>query len=123
MGTVIIVIVLILCVIFAIYSSRKHFKGQGGCCGGDADNGDKNVEAKKMLDHVVMTKIIHIEGMHCDNCKNSVERSLNHIDGVSAQVNLKRKQAIVQMNHAVEDETLIFAVRRIGFEVTGIETQ
>ena len=34
--------------------------------------------------------------MHCENCKNSIERSVNIIDGASCQVNLKKKQKGIQ---------------------------
>lgn len=37
MSTVIICIVLALIIIFAIVNSAKHFRGEGGCCGGGSD--------------------------------------------------------------------------------------
>ena len=35
-------------------------------------------------------KVIQIEGMHCDHCKQSVTSELNKIDGVAAKVKLKK---------------------------------
>ena len=37
MSTVIICIALALIIIFAIVNSAKHFRGEGGCCGGGSD--------------------------------------------------------------------------------------
>ena len=37
MGTIIIIAVLVVLVLFAFRGSFAHFKGEGGCCGGDND--------------------------------------------------------------------------------------
>ena len=62
-----------------------------------------------------------IEGMHCENCKNTVEKYINQIDGASAQVNLKKNIAVVQLDRPVDDTDLRTAVARAGFTVAGIE--
>lgn len=38
MGTIIIIAVLIVIVAAAVISSKKHFKGEGGCCGRGSDS-------------------------------------------------------------------------------------
>jgi copper chaperone len=76
---------------------------------------------KKLAGEVIATKIIRIEGMHCENCKNTVEKYINQIDGASAQVNLKKNIAVVQLDRPVEDTDLRTAVARAGFTVVGIE--
>lgn len=120
MGTIIIILILAVVVIFALKDSVKHFKGQGGCCGGGEDI---KSEKKKLSGAKVAEKIIHIEGMHCENCKNSVERHINQIDGAVAKVNLHKKIAVVSMDRDVTDEELTKAVERADFTVTGIETK
>ena len=85
-STIGVVVVLLIVVVLAIRASRKHMKGDGGCGGG----GGTLAEPEKKLDGPILgRKILHIEGMHCDNCKNSVERAINRIDGASCKVNLK----------------------------------
>ena len=37
MGTIIIIAVLVVLVLFAFRGSFAHFKGEGGCCGGGGD--------------------------------------------------------------------------------------
>lgn len=98
MGTAIIIGILAIIVVIAVISSVKHMKGEGGCCGG---GGDTVAEEKKTLDNpVIAVKTVDIEGMHCENCKNSIERSVNKID----------------------DADIRIAIERLDFKVTGITT-
>ncbi len=118
MGTTVILIIVIIIAVFAVRSSFKHMKGEGGCCGGGSDDKPK----KKILDGTkIGEKIIHIEGMHCDHCKNSVEKSINQIDGAVAKVNLKKNIAVVSVDREIDGEDLEFAVRRAGFKTINIE--
>lgn len=118
MGTIIIIAVLVVLVLFAFRGSFAHFKGEGGCCGGG--DSEPKQKKKKLDGEVIATKIISIEGMHCENCKNTVEKHINQIDGASAQVNLKKNIAVVQLDRPVEDADLRTAVARAGFTVNSI---
>jgi copper chaperone CopZ len=51
-------------------------------------------------------KTMVIEGMSCAHCKMRVEKALNAIRGVSAQVDLEKKTASLVLSEAVDDETL-----------------
>ena len=118
MGTAIIIGILAVIVVIAVISSVKHMKGEGGCCGGGGDP-----EEKKILDNpVIAVKTVDIEGMHCENCKNSIERSVNKIDGASCQVNLKKKQATIEVDREIDDADIRIAIERLDFKVTGITT-
>lgn len=120
MGTVIIIGILAIIVVIAVISSVKHMKGEGGCCGG---GGDTVAEEKKTLDNpVIAVKTVDIEGMHCENRKNSIERSVNKIDGASCQVNLKKKQATIEVDREIDDADIRIAIERLDFKVTGITT-
>ncbi|MBO5145758.1 MAG: heavy-metal-associated domain-containing protein [Lachnospiraceae bacterium] len=118
MGNVIIIAILAVIVIFAIRGTIKHSKGEGGCCGG---GGTAIAEHKELDGNVVKQKMIQIEGMHCENCKNSIERSINKIEGAAADVNLKKKQCIVSMDREISDEELRIAVERLDFKVLEIK--
>lgn len=117
MGTYIVIAGLVVIVGLALTNSVKHFKGEGGCCGG----GGEIKENKKLKGKITAQKIISIEGMHCDHCKNAVERQINKIDGAAARVSLKKKIAVVSLEKYIPDEELIQAVERADFKVTGIE--
>lgn len=67
-----------------------------------------------------MKKLITIEGMSCEHCRAAAEKALNAIDGVSAKVDLKKKQAAVTLKSDVSDEVLKNAVSEAGFEAVGI---
>ena len=65
-------------------------------------------------------KII-IEGMMCNHCTNFVKKTLNAIEGVSAEVSLEDKAAYVTLTQDVSKETLTAAIVDAGYEVVSIE--
>ena len=65
-----------------------------------------------------MQKILKIEGMSCSHCSARVESALNAIDGVRANVDLKKKRATVEGD--VADDVLVKAVEDAGYHVKKI---
>lgn len=118
MGTAVILVVLVIIVVFAVRSGIKHGKGEGGCCGG---GGSVKEEKKVLTGDIIATKIVSIEGMHCENCKNSIEHQINRIDGASCEVNLKKKIAIIKMDKPVDDDTIRRTIERLDFKVLDIK--
>ena len=118
MGTIIVAALIVIIAFFAFRSSRRHLKGEGGCCGG----GDPVAEPPKELENpAIGKKIVHIEGMRCENCKNSVERSVNRMEGAACRVNLKKDLAEVSYDRPLDEDALRFAIERLDFTVTAIE--
>lgn len=70
---------------------------------------------------VVAKKIMHIEGMHCEKCKNRVENAINRIDGAVAKVNLKKNIAEINMTKEIADDILSSAVEYEDYKVIEIE--
>jgi len=68
-----------------------------------------------------MEKVIRIEGMSCEHCKMRVEKALNALEGVQAEVNLVEKSARVSLAKDMADEVLKQAVEEAGYEVVAIE--
>ena len=120
MKTVITVIVIVAILVFALKGSVKHMKGEGDCCGGGSGNKPKKVKAKHLDDPVIGQITLHIEGMTCEHCVNRVAEALNSIDGVSAKVNLHKKNATVSFDRPVEEETLCRAVEKTGYRVLSV---
>ena len=117
MSNFLIVVGLVIILLVSLRGSIKHFKGEGGCCGG---GGSSVKEPDKKLDGpVIKTKVFKIEGMHCENCVNRVKRAINRIDGVSAKVNLRRKEAVVSYDREVDDEAFVRDVEALGYKVRG----
>lgn len=120
MKTVITVIVIVAILVFALKGSIKHMKGEGDCCGGGSGNKPKKVKAKHLEDPVIGQITLHIEGMTCEHCVNRVAEALNNIDGVSAKVNLHKKNAAVSFDRPVEEETLCSVVEKAGYRVLSV---
>lgn len=120
MKTVITVIVIVAILVFALKGSVKHMKGEGDCCGGGSGNKSKKVKAKHLEDPVIGQITLHIEGMTCEHCVNRVAEALNSIDGVSAKVNLHKKNATVSFDRPVEEETLCSTVEKAGYRVLSV---
>lgn len=67
-----------------------------------------------------MKKVIKINGMSCGHCQARVEKALASLDGVSAKVDLKKKQATVDFSSDITDEMLKDTVTEAGYEVVSI---
>lgn len=115
MENIIIIGIIVILILIGINSGMKHFKGQGGCCGGGSD-----YVSKKKLKNVVAKKIVIVNGMTCEHCKARVERAINDMEGMVAKVNLKKKEVVVSMENEVSDEMIKNAIEKAGYEVEGI---
>ena len=119
-GTIAIIAVIAAILLIAVFSALKHFKGKGGCCGGGG--GEIAEEKKTLTEPIIMTKLLRIDGMHCINCKNSIERRLNRLDGVLCEVNLETGTAEVKLSREISDKELSFIIAQLDFTVTEIVT-
>lgn len=113
MENYIIIAILVLAVGFGSISAIKHFKGQGGCCGGGSYK-----PKKKKLKHVLYQKTFKVEGMHCDHCKNRVEEVVNDMKGLAGTVHLKNGELTVSYEEEVDDEVIKARLERAGYTVT-----
>ena len=118
--TILIVAVIAVLVIVGLKETIKHAKGEGACCGGGNTASDE--EPTVILSGKIVTRMnVYIDDMHCMNCKNSVTRSLQKLDQVSAKVDLKKNMAYVESTRNVGDDEITFAIERLDFNVTRIE--
>ena len=113
----IIIAIVAALIVVGILSGKKHFKGEGGCCGGG--NAPEPIPEKK-LGNVIGTKIVLVDGMTCEHCKNWVEKSINNIDGAAGKVNLKKSEAVVLMEREVSDAEIRAAIENAGYKVREI---
>lgn len=68
-----------------------------------------------------MMYTMKIEGMMCAHCQAAVNKALNGMPGVKAEVNLEKKEAYVEAEASVTKEALSQAVVDAGYEVVSIE--
>ncbi len=116
-GNWIAIVIIVIILIPAIRTTVKHMKGEGDCCGGP-----KEKVPKKKIDGPKLRELtVHIEGMHCQNCKNRIEKHLNELDGVICKVNLNKKIAVVSLYQEVEESVIKETIEKLDFTVVGIE--
>ncbi len=75
------------------------------------------IEIQEEKDMITMK----IEGMMCMHCHARVTKVLNAFEGVSAEVDLEKGEARIEIAGDVSVDTLRQAVIDAGYEVTGIE--
>ncbi|MDR2427137.1 MAG: cation transporter [Endomicrobium sp.] len=69
-----------------------------------------------------MKKVIKIEGMSCGHCSVTVTKALKFLNGVNnVEVNLKSKEALVDVDESAADDKLCNAVEEVGYEVVNIK--
>ena len=72
--------------------------------------------------HKKIRKIVTIEGMMCNHCKNKVESSLKELENVTkVKVNLANKKAEIYSNAVISDEDIKKTITNLGYQVTSIE--
>lgn len=116
MENIIIIGIVVVMIFFGIRSGMKHFRGEGGCCGGSAPV----KKQKKKLDKVIAQKVVVVEGMTCEHCKNRVEKCINEIDGAAAKVNLKKGEVVVFLAKDVSDDQIRMVIEKAGYGVVEI---
>lgn len=68
-----------------------------------------------------MKKQINIDGMSCSHCVKHVTEALEELKGVtSVNVSLEDKNAVIEAENDIDDETLKAAVEDAGYDVTSI---
>ena len=66
-----------------------------------------------------MKRLLKVEGMMCEHCVKHVTDALMSVPGVTkADVNLKKKGALVDCSEEVTNEALVAAVKEAGYEAT-----
>ncbi len=113
-SNIIAILILILICSFAISGSIKHFKGEGGCCGGSSVVKEPD---KKLDKPVIGKRTFFVEGMHCENCRNRIKRTINSIDGASCKVNLRKGRVDIEFDREIDDDVFIKAIEDLDFHV------
>ena len=66
-------------------------------------------------------KVVTIEGMMCEHCKNKVETSLSSIDNVSkVKVNLKDKTATIYSTASINNEDIKKIIKKLDYQIISI---
>lgn len=81
------------------------------------ENINKNDREEKQMKTITLI----IEGMMCQNCRSHVDKALNGISGVAANVSLEEKKAVCTVEDGVSADTLKAAVEDAGYTVISVE--
>ena len=66
-------------------------------------------------------KVVTIEGMMCEHCKNKVETSLSSINNVSkVKVNLKDKTATIYSTASINNEDIKKIIKKLDYQIISI---
>ena len=66
-------------------------------------------------------KVITIEGMMCEHCKEKVEKSLLELNGITkVKVSLKDKTATIYSSVSIPDKDITNAINKLDYKVTSI---
>ena len=121
-GNWIAIVIIVIILIPAIRTTVKHMKGEGDCCGGPKEKVPKKKVPKKKMDGPKLRELtVHIEGMHCQNCKNRIEKHVNELDGVICKVKLNKKIAVVSLYKDVDESLIKDTIEKLDFTVVGME--
>ncbi len=82
------------------------------------NHNDENVIAERTE---TMKKTIFIDGMMCHHCTGRVEKLLNSMEGITAEVSLEDKCAYITISKEYSDADLISAIENEGYTVTEIK--
>lgn len=115
MENVILIVLLTAAVAVGIWYTIRHFKGEGGCCGGGSYR-----PRKKKLSHVMGEKTFRVEGMHCEHCKARVEEAVNDIHGAAGRADWKKGLLTVLYSQPVDDGQIKQRVEKAGYRITGV---
>lgn len=115
MSTVIVLLVLIVAIIFALHSSRQHFRGEGDCCGGAHDS-----KAEKCLHLVVEKRRVLISGIRCQGCQAKIKDAINRVPYLSCQ-EITDQQALIIASLKIDDEEIKNIIENMGYKVIKME--
>ena len=89
---------------------------------------DLNIEASVLTNNEskiepLETVVLHIEGMTCDSCTNSIKHALSKLSGIKeVSISLKDKKAVVKhFPSGIKREEVRDAIDDIGFDATLLE--
>ncbi len=106
----ILIVILVAAAVAALVPTLRHFRGQGGCCGG----GDYKVKRKK-LKTVLYTHTFAVSGMHCAHCQGRVEEIINDMEGLAGRVDLQHGTLTISYSRDVPTEQIAPRLQRAGY--------
>jgi len=111
-STLIVILFLIVIIGMTFAGFIKRFFSKQTCCGTE-----KVRRKRKKLKNVAGSVVFHVDGMHCNHCKASVEEAVNKLDGLAGKVSLEKKtlEVLFEDGVTVDCDAVISTLGELGF--------
>ena len=120
-GTVVVLIILAIVIVFAVMGIVKRIRYGSSCCG-EKDPGPSKVKVKdKNKSHYPYTYFLQVDGMHCSGCVRKIENEFNAKDGMWAKASLEKKQVKLLSKFTVDKSMASKIVSDAGFTMLSCE--
>lgn len=104
--------------------SAEALKDAVEACGFDAEVASSVCEAGSGSDGAKFVTKVHVDGMTCSNCTQSITQEVEKLPGVdSVVVSLITQEAVVQHDSSVRAETLQQTIEDCGFDAFVVDTK
>ncbi len=117
----VIIVVLGVIVFFAVKNTIKRFQGDCGCGGGGSSIVMREPQDTNPKNYQFVADFT-VEGMHCQNCENRIQNTINSLNGAWAKkVQQKKNSAFVLLKSEALAEDVKRAVEKTGYPVTNVK--
>jgi len=77
----------------------------------------------ELISQTLISQTYAVSGMTCSSCVNSIERTLNDIEGVKASVNFASETVHILTTSEIKAEVIIKAIKSAGYSASLLEDQ
>lgn len=77
----------------------------------------------ELISQTLISQTFAVSGMTCSSCVNSIERTLNDIEGVKASVNFASETVHILTTSEIKAEVIIKAIKSAGYSASLLEDQ
>ncbi len=115
MGNAVIIVLLVLVIGLAVYSTVRRIRYGSSCCG-EHDPAEKKIKvADTNIHNYPYTYTLKVDGMHCANCARRVENALNRLEGRWAVADVGKKTVLLRSKCEESESELGSIIASAGY--------
>ena len=120
-GTIAVITILIIVVVFAVFGLIKRIKYGSSCCG-EKDSLPAKVKVKdKNKRNYPYSYVLDVDGMHCSGCVRKIENEFNSHEGMWAKASVEKKEVSLLSKAPIDEKTAGMIVSKAGFTMLSIK--
>ncbi|NPD32513.1 heavy-metal-associated domain-containing protein [Eggerthellaceae bacterium zg-997] len=117
-GTLAVLAILAVMLVFAMRAAVRLWTGQGGCHGGGAAvRRRRTAPADPNKDHYAYSQTFKVSDMTCQNCANAVEDAVNRLEGHLGEASLQHGRLLVLAKAPIDPAAIERQVVGAGYYV------